>query len=111
MNYERFVRDNNNVTWHNFNVVDNQPGPGSDPNNFVSLEFIAPGAPDRARHMSLEVGAALPQGSRLALEIPEAMYLALTDRGALTVGDLPGGGGVVRLRIPWRTVPVAEAAR
>ncbi len=73
-NFERFIRSSNNVTWHNFNVVDNQPMQGSDPANFVALDFMAPGAPDQARYMRLDVIAGLPEGSRVLLEIPQLMY-------------------------------------
>jgi hypothetical protein len=81
-NFERFIRDNNNVTWHNFNVVDNQPEAESE---YVALDFIAPGAPDRARWMKLEVVGALPAGSRLLLEIPQPMLEAAPELGALNI--------------------------
>ncbi len=80
-NYRNFIRSNNNVTWRNFNVVDNEPDSAADPKNFVAMPFLAPGAPDRARRMRLEVVARLPRGSRAMLELPLAMYDALQDRG------------------------------
>lgn len=76
-NFQRLIRDNNNVTWRNFNVVDVEPVAGS---NYVELDFMAPGAPDQARRMRLEVVARLPKGSRVALDIPQAMYDALPER-------------------------------
>jgi len=70
-NFRRFIRDNNNVTWRNFNVVDNEPDPDEgDPDGWVPLPFLAPGAPDRARPMRLEVVARLPEGARVVLETP-----------------------------------------
>ncbi len=69
-NYRTFIRSNNNVTWRNFNVVDNAPAPGAEPRRFVSLPFLAPGAPDRTRHMVLEIVAKLPAGARAQLELP-----------------------------------------
>jgi serine protease len=80
-NYRNFIRNNNNVTWRNFNVVDNEPDPASDPAEYVGLVFLAPGAPDRARRMRLEIVARLPKGSRALLEMPLAMYEAMPDRG------------------------------
>lgn len=79
-NYRNFIRNNNNVTWRNFNVVDNEPDPAGDPSEYVAMEFLAPGAPDRARRMRLEIVARLPKGSRALLDIPVAMYDAMHDR-------------------------------
>lgn len=70
-NFRNFIRINNNVTWRNFNVVDNVPDPDSD--DPVALEFLAPGAPDRARPMALEVVARLPKGAKAWIEMP--LYL------------------------------------
>jgi serine protease len=70
-NFMRFIRENNNVTWRNFNVVNNDPAAsGGDPANFVALPFLAPGAPDKARPMRLEIVAKLPRGARVFLEAP-----------------------------------------
>lgn len=69
-NFQRFIRENNNVTWRNFNVVDNDPATSTGPAGFVTLSFIAPGAPDKGRKMRLEIGAQLPRGSRVFLEGP-----------------------------------------
>jgi hypothetical protein len=60
------VRDNNNVTWRNFNVVDLQAHmihPRPQP-------FMIAGAPDRDVEMGLEVIAYLPADARLVLEAP-----------------------------------------
>ena len=77
-NYERFIRDNNNVTWRNFNVVDNQPDVnfGSE---FVDMDFFASGPPDEARERKLEIMARLPKGSRAFLKMPIAMYESMLD--------------------------------
>jgi len=72
-NFRLFIRNNNNVTWRNFNVVNNVPPPASEPPNFVALPFLAPGAPDKARRMRLEVIARLPKGAKILLEAP--LYL------------------------------------
>jgi hypothetical protein len=73
-NFLRFIRENNNVTWRNFNVVNNVPSVAGAPPNFLVLPFLAPGAPDEARLMQLEVLARLPEGAKLLLEMPD--YLA-----------------------------------
>jgi hypothetical protein len=72
-NFTRFIRDNNNATWRNFNVEDNLPDPAPDPTTpkgWKALEFMAPGAPDKARKMHLEILPNLPAGARLVLEAP-----------------------------------------
>jgi hypothetical protein len=68
-NFRQFIRANNNVTWRNFNVVNNTPPPSSEPRNYVPLPFLAAGAPDRARRMRLEVVGRLPKGTLAVLEI------------------------------------------
>ena len=66
-NFRHFIRSNNNVTWRNFNVVNNEPAPNAEPSGFVDLPFLVSGAPDKARWMSIEVVARLPQGARALL--------------------------------------------
>ena len=66
--FRHFIRAYNNVTWRNFNVVDNVPDPDEDP-EYVVLPFLAPGALDKTRQMQLEVVAKLPKGARVLLEM------------------------------------------
>lgn len=66
-NFRAFIRNNNNVTWRNFNVVDLNP---ADP--FVALSFIVPGAFDKARKFLVEIDGKLPIGSRVMLEVPKS---------------------------------------
>jgi len=75
-NFRRFIRENNNVTWRNFNVVDNDPDVKDPtvPDGFKALKFLAPGAPDKARYMALEVRGKLPEGAKVALEVPLAFF-------------------------------------
>src|SRR5262249_39741186 len=75
-NYQNFIRNNNNVTWRNFNVVDNDPSAGPDP-DFVVAAFSVAGAPDKARLFRLESVAKLPEGAKVLLEAPEYFLDAL----------------------------------
>jgi serine protease len=70
--YRRFIRENNNVTWRNFNVVPNVPSPPSAgyPKEIIVLPFLAPGAPDIGRVMGLETVAHLAKGARVWVELP-----------------------------------------
>lgn len=84
------IRDNNNITWRNFDVVQmgspgwalSEPlpiplfGPDPDPDPFAA-SFLAPGAYDRARPFTLEVCARLPEGAQLWLEAPVGLITAL----------------------------------
>jgi hypothetical protein len=80
-NFRRFIRENNNVTWRNFNVVGNQPNPEvGDPEDLVGLPFIARGAPEKARKMQLEVVGRLPKGARAFLEMPPYLVDVIQER-------------------------------
>jgi hypothetical protein len=80
-NFTVFVRANNNVTWRNFNVEDNDPElDKGTPIGFVPLPFLAPGAPDIARPMQLELQARLPSRAKLLWEMPLAFLDQLPGR-------------------------------
>jgi serine protease len=80
--YCAYIRDNNNVTWRNFDVVA-APAPGAPTNLAVDgadpyeFHFAAPGAADSDRYFQLAVGAHLPPGSHVWLEAPLSL---LSDR-------------------------------
>jgi hypothetical protein len=92
-NFLAFIRNDNNVTWRNFNVVAS-PGPG-DPEAFP---FLVVGALDRAVEMGLEVVARLPADAKLALEVPD--HFVRHARLAVQ----PGGQDGEMVRIPLRPV-------
>jgi len=70
----QYVRNNNNVTWKNFNVVLNVFNPASAV-TFVELPFSMNGTPDHARPMGLEIVCRLPIGSAAKLQVPETVAL------------------------------------
>ncbi|MGQ0569977.1 MAG: S8 family peptidase [Armatimonadota bacterium] len=73
-NFRNLIRNNNNVTWRNFNVVDEVFDPSPSPEDpvpgYVALPFLIAGAPDRARPMDVEVLRRLPRQADLILETP-----------------------------------------
>lgn len=70
-NFQNFIRNNNNVTWRNFNVVDNDPAADpSNPRGMVALRFLFPGAFDKARAFDLEIMGKLPNDAKLFMEVP-----------------------------------------
>lgn len=77
-NFRAFIRNNNNVTWRNFNVISSAPDP-ADP--AVAMPFIIAGAPDRALAVGIEVIARLPRGAHLMLEAPIPMIERFGYRG------------------------------
>jgi serine protease len=82
-NFLSFIKNNNNVTWRNFNVVNNVPpsaGAAGVPPGYVALPFLTPGAPDHARKFGLEVLARLPEGARVILEAPQYLLDMLEHR-------------------------------
>jgi len=81
-NFRRFIRENNNVTWRNFNVENNDPDVDDPtvPEGFRALKFLAPGAPDKGRFMALEFICRLPEGSQIRLEAPLSFYERLLER-------------------------------
>jgi len=94
--YRTFIRNNNNVTWRNFNVVNNAPPPNADPRDFVPLTFLAPGAPDITRFMTVEIVSRLPRGSRALLELPMAWLISSNLRRS-RIEPVPQTGNV---RVP-----------
>jgi hypothetical protein len=81
--YRLYIRNNNNVTWRNFNVESNEPNEG----DFRAMKFLAPGANDRTRRFCLEVLAKLPRGSRLQVEAPLALLQAMQAASPWTIVD------------------------
>lgn len=69
--FQAYIRNNNNVTWRNFNVVDVLPDPSADP---VEARFLIAGAPDRGRIFDLELRQQLPEGMEIWLELPLALF-------------------------------------
>lgn len=88
-NFRAFIRNNNNVTWRNFNVV---PTPG--PDDPAVLPFHVAGALDRRLPMLVDVTARLPHGARLWLDGPDFL---LEEAGLPVAQGEPVGDGLVRV--------------
>ncbi|MDN5882011.1 MAG: hypothetical protein L0H37_06550 [Nitrosospira sp.] len=100
-NFTTFIRNNNNVTWRNFNVVDNVPPPRAQPPGYVPLPFLAAGAPDRARRMRLEIVTRLPAGAEAVLELsPEFAELIRVRPRAMPYTPFKDPGGCRVVHIP-----------
>ncbi|UFH53082.1 S8 family serine peptidase [Spirosoma sp. KNUC1025] len=73
-NFQLFIRNNNNVTWRNFNVVSAEPEPNASVEGFVELPFLLVGAPDKARAFDIIIEGKLPEGARLMFQMPLDFY-------------------------------------
>jgi hypothetical protein len=67
--YVKFIENNNNVAWRNFNVVPGPPSEGPPP-GYYRVPFFVPGPFDTSHAFELETIARLPAGSRAVVEIP-----------------------------------------
>jgi hypothetical protein len=100
-NFQRFIRENNNVTWRNFNVEPNNPDVEDPtvPKGFKALKFLAPGAPDKARYMALEVIAKLPEGAKAVLEVPLVFFELLHGCHRLGIASVDRKRAVARIPV------------
>jgi serine protease len=78
-NFIKFIRNNNNVAWRNFNVDNIIPPRAAEPPGFIRLPFLLTGAPDKARSFKIEINAQLPEKSRLFFEVSRQLAKAFTD--------------------------------
>jgi serine protease len=76
----RLIRENNNVALRCLNEVDIEPATNTLAPGYAPVEFIVRGAPDARQSMSIEVVARLPLGSRILMEMPNALYERLSYR-------------------------------
>lgn len=100
--FRTFIRNQNNVTWRNFNVVDEIDDPDADP---ASLPFMMANFPDRRRVFDFVIERRLPREVEVLLELPRGIAQAFAkalgvdpvkvdDDGRLCV-PLPHGGRMV----------------
>jgi serine protease len=72
-NYYRFIRENNKVTWRNFNVVSNVGPLSGELAGFVNANFLVVSAHDKDREMELEFSPQLPIGAKVSIEMPATL--------------------------------------
>ena len=91
-----FIRNINNVTWRNFNVLDVDPNVAGDP---AKMPFIIAGAPDRPRVFDLEIVQHLAKGTRVWLEVPMGLAKQFFE-GRRWKYDINRKNRTVRLLLP-----------
>jgi hypothetical protein len=117
-NFTALIRNNNNVTWRNFNVVDNDPATDPQaPKGFVALPFLMPGAFDETRRFRLELIGRLPAEARLELEMPLRFAALLGEQAHHCSIDRKKRVARLRLRpsglqqLPWISLPAKSRSR
>ncbi len=103
--FKAYIRNHNNVTWRNFNVVNVDPDPSADP---AALPFQVAGAPDRARRFDLEIQQRLPEGVRVWWEVPLELF-ALLPRDRFVEVKVDRKRKLAKLLLPrLRSVPLCS---
>jgi len=98
--FRAFIRNNNNVTWRNFNVIDDVLDP--------SIQaFMMTGAPDRSRLFDVEIIRRLPESVNVVLEVPLALFANLPHLSFLTV-EIDHTERIARLNLPHLSSLVLE---
>ena len=92
-----FIRNQNNVTWRNFNVVNVEP----DAADTIKLPFQIAGAPDRARIFGLEIMQHIPRDIKVWLELPMMIAKPFL-HGQNLEYKLDRKKGLIKLRLPAR---------
>jgi hypothetical protein len=90
--FSAFIRNQNNVAWRNFNVVNEVADPSFYP-------FMIAGAPDDNRHFDLEIIQLLPEQAKVVLEVPLDLMKALPSKSFLKA-DLDRKRKVACLSLP-----------
>ncbi|HEY5602311.1 MAG TPA: S8 family peptidase [Gammaproteobacteria bacterium] len=93
--FTNFIRNQNNVTWRNFNVVDLDPSVG----DTFALPFQIAGAPDHARLFGLEIMQHIPREIKVWLELPLMMAKPFMN-GKNLEHKIDRKKGIIKLRLP-----------
>jgi hypothetical protein len=92
--FRAFVRNHNNVTWRNFNVIDASAAAGS-----TALSLLFNGGPDLLRMFDFEFIQRLPEGAEIWMEAAPTLATKL-DPDRMLKRDARRGRDAVRLRLP-----------
>ncbi|KAK4098486.1 subtilisin-like protein [Parathielavia hyrcaniae] len=82
--FVRFVRENNNAAWRNFNFV---PLPLTE-GEWVKLPVAVPGAFDASREFVLKAVGGLPEGSKVRLRVPKEFAAQMGMKGCTKGEDV-----------------------
>jgi hypothetical protein len=99
-----FIRNQNNVTWRNFNVVDVDPNVAE----AIAMPFLIAGAPDRARVFGLEIMQHIPRDIKVWLELPLMMAKPFMN-GKNLEHKIDRKKGIIKLRMP--TLPSVKVPK
>jgi hypothetical protein len=86
--FAKFIRENNNAAWRNFNLITGPPGNTTDgAGRYHHFPVTIPGAFDAPREFALKAVGTLPQGSKVSLRMPQELGQALGVKGCARKGD------------------------
>ena len=74
--FRAFVRNNNNATWRNFNVINVE---ADDPIFEMPINIV--GSPDRERPFDIEIVRNLPKSANVSLQVPYRFYRQIGLKG------------------------------
>jgi serine protease len=113
--FRAFIRNQNNVAWRNFNVVDEIGAPGV---GDYEASFLLTNAPDTMRVFDFVIEQRIARELRVALEVPLEILEPFTDGGRVTVEvDRENRFGRIelphaqRLTVPRVALPAAARFR
>lgn len=89
--FYQLIRNNNNITWRNFNVVEMTMGAG-----MMGMMFMVAGWPNAELPMRFEAGARLPKGAQMWLEGPKLFMEKIIGSRQ----NFEKGSDVDRVRVP-----------
>ena len=90
-----FIRNNNNVTWRNFNVVNRDP---DNPEALFALPWLMPGAPEERLRFALDMNLRLPPEAEVLLELP--LQFLRNFEAQLDIVEINEGAARATARLP-----------
>ena len=94
-NFMNFIRNNNNVTWRNFNVVNRDP---TIPRRLFALPWLMPGAPEERLRFALDMNLRLPPEAEVLLELP--LQFLRNFEAQLDIVEIDDGAARATARLP-----------
>jgi hypothetical protein len=106
--FVKFVKENNNAAWRNFNVISAPPNTSTSPDGFHRFPVTVPGAFDEDREFVLKAVGRLPKGSKVRLQVPKELAKSMGMKGCAHTDKETGEKVVVVGLQPEETITVGK---
>jgi hypothetical protein len=106
--FVKFVKENNNAAWRNFNVISAPPNTSTSPDGFHRFPVTVPGAFDEDREFVLKAVGRLPKGSKVRLQVPKELAKSMGMKGCAHTDRETGEKVVVVGLQPGETMTVGK---